>query len=152
MVDLLRTHLLRDVAELQTKRYPNIALHVHDEDIEEACLILTSEGYGPMHLTIEFPPNYPICPPDIRMDSDVFHPNVEDSYICASILMTEEGYTPAYTLKGIAIQLLSFFSSDKIVQVGGKHSIELASYKETHSNQVFGATHCYTTCGFGNEV
>lgn len=149
MADLLRTRLLRDVAELQTKPYPNIALHIHDEDIEEACLILTSEGYGPMHLTIEFPPDYPLNPPEIKMDSDVFHPNVEKSYICASILMTEEGWSPAYTVKGIAIQLLSFFSSDSIEQVGGQESIELKSYKETHANRVFGATHCCTECGFG---
>jgi ubiquitin-protein ligase len=149
MTDSLRVRLLRDIAELQTKPYPNITLHVHDEDIEEACLILTSEGYGPMHLTIEFPPDYPIAPPEIKMDSDVFHPNVEKSYICASILMTEEGYTPAYTLKGIAIQLLSFFSSDRIEQVGGQFSIDLAAFKETHSNQVFGPTHCCTSCGFG---
>ncbi len=96
----------------------NIILYVHDEDREAAYLILTTEGCGHLHLSIEFPSNYPLLPPEIRMDSDSFHRNVEGSHICASILMTEEGYTPPYTLKGIAIQLLSFFSSDNIEQVG----------------------------------
>jgi hypothetical protein len=55
--------LLRDIAELQTNPYPNIALHIQDDKIEKACLILTPEGYGPMHLTIEFPDNHTLLAP-----------------------------------------------------------------------------------------
>ncbi|KAH8795635.1 hypothetical protein BGZ57DRAFT_937597 [Hyaloscypha finlandica] len=125
MANTLKQRLLRDIAELQSKPYPNIELHVQDDDLTKACLILTVEGYGPMHLTVTFPSNYPLAPPRIQMDSDVVHPNIFDTYICASILNTTEGYTPAYTLKGIAIQLLSFFGSDKIEQVGGGYSVDL---------------------------
>src|SRR6187402_3378718 len=110
----LKQRLLQDIAELQSKPYPNIVLHVQDNDLTQACLILTVEGYGPMHLTVTFPENFPLSAPIISMDSEVKHPNVFGSYICASILNTQEGYTPAYRLKGIAIQLLSFFSSDKL--------------------------------------
>jgi ubiquitin-protein ligase len=109
---------LQDLAEIQTQPYPNIALHINDEDISTGCLILTVKGYGPMHLTIDFNSDYPLTPPTIRMDSKVTHPNIKDGgHICASILDTKMDYTSAYTLKGIAIQLLSFFSSDRIQQV-----------------------------------
>ena len=96
MADLLRTCLLHDIAELQSHPYPNIRLYIHDENIEEACFILTTEGYGEFHLSVGFPADYPLLPPEIRSYSDVFHPNVEGDYVCASILMTEEGYTQCF--------------------------------------------------------
>ena len=107
----LRQRLLHDIAELQMKPYPNIQFHIHDTDISVGCLLLTTERYGVLHLSVEFRSDYPLSPPAIDMDSSIQHPNVFGDYICASILNTDEGYTPAYTLKGIAIQLLSFFAS-----------------------------------------
>ncbi|KAG0652530.1 Ubiquitin-ligase [Hyphodiscus hymeniophilus] len=147
MANTLRQRLLRDIAEIQTKPYPNIALHPHDHDLNNACLILTVEGYGSMHLTVEFPQDYPLSPPKIGMNSNIKHPNVYGSYICSSILNTTEGYTSAYTLKGIAIQLLSFFSSDKIEQQGGRHFISLDTYK-SNQKHVHDAYKCLE-CQFG---
>ncbi|KAH7411182.1 hypothetical protein BKA64DRAFT_375525 [Cadophora sp. MPI-SDFR-AT-0126] len=143
----LKQRLLQDIAELQAKPYPNIALHVQEDDLEHACLILTVEDYGHMHLTIDFPKSFPLAPPRIRMDSDVHHPNIFGSYICASILNTEEGYTPAYTLKGIAIQLLSFFSSDKIEQSGGGYSVDITKYRSTQG--CLRSYHVCNKCKFG---
>ncbi|KAK3316584.1 hypothetical protein B0H66DRAFT_299083 [Apodospora peruviana] len=125
----LRRRLLQDIAELQTKPYPNITLHVQDEDLSEACLILTPDGWRPLHLTVQATYQYPLKPPTVRMDSKIAHPNVFETYICASILNTTEGYTPAYTLKGIAIQLLSFFGSDSVQQSYGD-IVDLGSYRE----------------------
>lgn len=69
-------------------------------------------------LLLFFDTDYPLTPPTIRMDSKVTHPNIkEGGHICTSILDTKMDYTPAYTLKGIAVQSLSFFSGDKIQQV-----------------------------------
>ncbi|TVY38619.1 Ubiquitin-conjugating enzyme E2, partial [Lachnellula subtilissima] len=155
MASSLRKRLLQDIAELQSKPYPNITLHVRDDDITAACLILNvEEGYGPMHLTVVFPPNYPLSPPTIQMDSNVKHPNIYGSYICASILNTTEGYTPAYTLKGIAIQLLSFFSSEKIEQSDGGRDrngryavVNLSSYRNTQ--QYILDTCVCEKCNFG---
>ena len=119
-----KRRLLQDIEELQNKPYPNITLHIDDNSISTACLVLSVDGYGPMHCTIDFGPDYPLAPPKIRMDSKVTHPNIKEAgHICASILDTEMDYTPAYTLKGIAIQLLSFFSSDRIQQVSFVPSI-----------------------------
>ena len=111
---LLRQRLLQDINELQTKPYPGIALHLQDGDLTRACLVLTPENNVPLHLTVVFQSQYPIQPPEITIQSKIAHPNIYQDYISASILNTTEGSTPAYTLKGICIQLLSFFGSDKI--------------------------------------
>ena len=115
MASALRLRPLQDIAEIQTQPYPSIILQVQDEDISTGCLILTVEGLGAMNLTITFNSNYPLTPPTIWMDSKVTHPNMNEAgNICASILDTKMDYTPAYTLTEIAIQLLSFFSDDRI--------------------------------------
>lgn len=144
----LKQRLLQDIAELQANPYPNIELHIQDHDLTTACLVLTVEEYGLMHMTIDLPANFPLSPPAIRMDSDISHPNIFGNYICASILNTTEGYTPAYTLKGIAIQLLSFFSSDRIEQSGGGYSIDIARYRDKHA-YIVGGGHICTKCRFG---
>lgn len=143
MSTALRQRLLQDIAELQNNPYPNIALHVHDEDINTACLVLKVEEYKQsMHLTVEFVGDYPLRAPQVRMDSKIRHPNIYGGYICASILNTDEGYTPAYTLKSIAIQLLSFFTSDKVDQMHGDGSIDLEMYRERQAD-----VHDSFTCG-----
>lgn len=124
----LRQRLLQDIAELQENPYPNIRLHVRDDDITKACLILTPQYWKGLHLTVHFGSDYPLKAPQVTIQSTISHPNVFGDYICASILNTEEGYTPAYTLKGIAIQLLSFFSSDKLEQSWGG-SYDLTKYR-----------------------
>lgn len=152
---LLRQRLLQDINELQTKPYPGIALHLQDGDFRRACLVLTPEGNTPLHLTVIFQDRYPIQPPQITIQSEIAHPNIYDSYICASILNTTEGYTPAYTLKGICIQLLSFFGSDKLEQEHGG-MVDLKNYAReirefgdpTGRHQLDYDFRC-TKCGFG---
>ncbi|KAH8648410.1 hypothetical protein BX600DRAFT_517801 [Xylariales sp. PMI_506] len=152
----LRQRLLQDIDELCRKPYPNIELHVHDEDLTSLCLVLSPRGYKKMHLTILHLDEYPIRPPYIRMDSRVYHPNIFGSYICASILNTEEGYTPAYTLKGIAIQLLSFFGSDTLEQDHGwgvVETVDLSMYRRGNSSGVDEPADLFscTKCGFENR-
>ncbi|KAK0707685.1 hypothetical protein B0H67DRAFT_685953 [Lasiosphaeris hirsuta] len=125
----LQKRLLHDIAELQTQPYPNIHLCVDDADLTRACLVLTPDGWPPLHLTVVFHGQYPLSPPLIMMDSSIAHPHVFGDYICASILNTDEGYTPAYTLKGIAIQLLSFFGSDSLENEYG-YTTDLRHYKK----------------------
>lgn len=150
---LLRQRLLQDISELQTKPYPGIVLHIRD-NLVHACLILTPEGAEPLHLTIEFHERYPIEPPKITIQSKIAHPNVYQDYICASILNTKEGYTPAYTLKGICIQLLSFFSSDKIEQdYGGavdlKEFAREGVYRHSLDGRQVEDVFACSKCGFG---
>ncbi len=159
----LHRRLLQDLAELQANPYPNIVLRIQDDDLQTACLILTPNGKVPLHLTVVFSGDYPLRAPTVTIESKIEHPNVYGSYICASILNTTEGYTPAYTLKAIAIQLLSFFSSERIEQEGGGYSVELSNYQRypvlasnTERNRDGremdrDSTYCCSKCGFGGS-
>ncbi|KAH7389967.1 hypothetical protein BKA66DRAFT_526840 [Pyrenochaeta sp. MPI-SDFR-AT-0127] len=125
----LQRRLLNDIAEVQKSPYPNVHLYVNDANMQNVCLILTPEHEDPLHLTIDFPHDYPLRAPTVTIQSRVLHPNVFGNYICATILNTDEGWTSAYTLKGIIIQLLSFFSSDSVEQDYGGTIINLAKYR-----------------------
>ncbi|KAF2643770.1 hypothetical protein P280DRAFT_466505 [Massarina eburnea CBS 473.64] len=148
--------LFNDILEIQHDPYPNVHLHMRDRDITCACLILTPPNEEPMHLTIQFTNRYPLEAPKISIESYVDHPNVLGGYICASILNTREGWTPAYTLKGVLIQLLSFFMSDSIDQDHGSGSIDLTLYKRREQNRRRhqgvrqGGYECYH-CGFNEN-
>ncbi|KAM0329464.1 hypothetical protein ACHAQA_004773 [Verticillium albo-atrum] len=111
-----KQRLLRDLAELQEEPYPYISLHVDESNIYKVCLVLTPPGWVPIHLTAEFSGAYPLMSPNVVTNTTVDHPNVYGDYLCASILNTDAGWTPAYTLKGVAIQLLSFFTSETLEQ------------------------------------
>lgn len=128
----LRQRLLHDVAEIQNEPYANIKLTLID--LTRACLVLTPTAYPPLHLTIYFHSNYPLTAPTVTIQTKITHPNVFGNYICASILNTTEGYTPAYTLKGICIQLLSFFSSDRLEQYYGE--INLNQYRSERKDRL----------------
>ncbi|KAF1844427.1 uncharacterized protein K460DRAFT_369284 [Cucurbitaria berberidis CBS 394.84] len=159
----LRRRLLDDIADIQQDPYPNVHLHFDDANIHSACLILTPEDQDPLHLKMEFPESYPLRAPTVTIQSDIIHPNVFGGYICASILNTIGGWTPAYTLRGIVIQLLSFFCSDELEQnyagrpqlkedyAGG--AINLAEYRrkglrQSHIRSNFSSC---LVCGFGED-
>ncbi|KAL8694918.1 MAG: hypothetical protein Q9218_000489 [Villophora microphyllina] len=150
----LRRRLLQDISELQKHPYPNISLCMQDDNLQSACLFLTPDGKEPLHLSIIFGDSFPLKAPTVTIQSRIKHPNVFGDYICASILNTEEGYTSAYTLKGIAIQLLSFFSSERIEQSYGGRVVELKDYREpAYMRALHGSLRGYTCqkCGFGKE-
>ena len=148
----LHRRLLQDIAELQSDPYPNIVLCVQDDNLQKACLLLTPIGKAPLHLTMVFGKDYPLKPPMVSIQTHVEHPNVFDNFICADILNVKESYTPAYTLKSIAIQILSFFSSERIEQAGG-YSIELDGYRHSVFHFRRGTEINYTCldCGFGGR-
>ncbi|KAK8073952.1 hypothetical protein PG994_004851 [Apiospora phragmitis] len=136
-----------DIDELIRKPYPNIHLHV-GYNLDQLCLVLSPPGWQRMHLNLDGLQELPMRPPTIRMDTNVNHPNVFDSYICATILNKDEYYTPAYTLKGIAIQLLSFFGSDNIQQDYGGKAVNLESYRKGDQNSYQPPFSACERCGF----
>ncbi|KAF2873624.1 hypothetical protein BDV95DRAFT_473428, partial [Massariosphaeria phaeospora] len=147
----LRKRLLDDIGELENDPYPNIYLHVHDADVTLACLVLTPFNQQALHLTIKFYNDYPLRAPKVTIQSKVDHPNVFGNSICATMLNSDEGWTPAYTLKGVAIQLLSFFSSERLEQDhGSSRFVELSQYRKKpdwgHSHQ-----HYCEVCRFGTD-
>lgn len=125
----LERRLLSDIAEIQQDPYPNVHLHFDDANIRKACLILAPQNEEPLHLTIDFHDNYPLRAPVIKIQTKVVHPNVFGDYICATMLNAGD-WTSAYTLKGVVIQLLSFFTSDRLEQDYGNETINLAECRE----------------------
>ena len=147
----LRRRLLHDIADFQADPYPNIRLYVRDQDMTEACLLLTPSGKKALHLTIVFGEHYPFEAPQVSIESRTAHPNVFGSCICASILDTTKDYTPAYTLKGIAIQLLTFFSGGRLEQEAGGFLIDLDEYIKANSYFYERGIYRCDKCGF-NET
>jgi ubiquitin-protein ligase len=154
----LERRLLSDIAEIQQDPYRNVHLHFDDANIRKACLILTPEHRDPLHLTIEFGNDYPLYAPSVTMQSRIEHPNVYNNYICASMLNSDEGWTPAYTLQGIVIQLLSFFCSDSIEQDYGNATVYLRTYRHQrgdfrrpHGLQQKSESYKCHLCGFGPD-
>ncbi|KAI0153043.1 hypothetical protein GGR57DRAFT_154322 [Xylariaceae sp. FL1272] len=148
--DLRRQRLLMDIKELVTKPYPRIQLHPCDGDLTTACLVLSPEHYPDLHLSVKFPDEYPIHAPRVSMNSWIKHPNVFGEYICAGILKPTDEYTSAYTLKGIAIQLLSFFDSESVEQDYGDYKVKLAEYQDDTQRYVKDRYQC-RKCGFGRH-
>jgi ubiquitin-protein ligase len=154
---LLSQRLLQDIHELRRKPYPNIDVHINDKDLTKFCLILSPPRWDRMHLTVDRLQKFPLSPPRIRMDSRVIHPNVFGTYICASILNTSEGYTPAYTLKNIAIQILSFFASETLEQVGSGEEVDINAYRTKRNQRNLGFmgsgddNFCCEACKFGPD-
>lgn len=153
----LTSRRLKDIAELLEKPYPGIKLHVNDQNLFQACLVLSPESQRSLHCRIEFPENYPLKAPKVSIQSRVDHPNIYGGYICASILNDASAYTSAYTLKCICIQLLSFFNSDTIEQDYGD-VVDLGRFREDERQMSnwrgstrMGALHGYSCedCGFG---
>ena len=75
---------------------------------------------GVFHIEITFPQNYPVSPPAIKLFTPVTHPNVPGgTSICLDILdpnqkQIYQGWTSAYTVEAILIQLQSFLFCDSL--------------------------------------
>lgn len=51
---MMHSRLLKDIDELQRGPYPGIELHINEADVTVACLVLTPEGEGSLHLRLGF--------------------------------------------------------------------------------------------------
>ncbi|PPJ55339.1 hypothetical protein CBER1_10199 [Cercospora berteroae] len=153
---MMRKRLPKDIDELLREPYPGIELHVNESDITKACLVLTPEGEEPLHLQLEFSAHYPVIPPDVTIQSSISHPNIFGDRLCLNMLDFDNAYTPAYTLKGICIQLLSFFASDSIEQMWGENGGKVDRKKwqargtDGMGLKVLKQSHNCTSCGFGD--
>ncbi|KAI9352498.1 hypothetical protein DFJ73DRAFT_347294 [Zopfochytrium polystomum] len=123
------------------------------------CAVLTpkDKAYAGirLHLSISIPMNYPTDSPKVSIDTPIEHPNIFGSYVCCDILKgrlvqdpkTGEigGYTPAYPLQTVLVQLLSFFTAEKVDQEHTDKSVKrkmqtFAQLKECVSR--FSCKHC----------
>ncbi|KAK6537173.1 hypothetical protein TWF694_011370 [Orbilia ellipsospora] len=139
-------HLYRlkhDISEFLAEPYPGVEIFFQDENYDKICLHLTPQS-GPMvglrfHFDFELPEDWPRSPPSVRCSypGGLPHPNVYGDFICCDILTNYEnnrafaGYTPAFTLRAVCMQLLSFFSSSQVEQDTG-HTVVLGEELISH--------------------
>lgn len=77
------------------------------------------------HLILTFPDDYPNKPPNVRICTPLVHPNVFGGFICLSMLRPHtgnvpyEGWSAAYSITSVLMQLQSFLFADNIDQDGG---------------------------------
>lgn len=114
--------LQKDYKELKDAAVPLVGVSAAptENDFFKWCANIrgpdTSAFYGGVfHMSITFPQNYPVSPPDIRLFTDVPHPNVFSRKICLDMLQPKkkesgwyDGWSSAYTVESILIQLQSF--------------------------------------------
>lgn len=104
-----RRRLARDIAEMVNDPYPNTKLIPNEQSLDEACLILNT-GTRLVHLTLEFGDNYPRAPPRALLR------RIPIQYLyseCSLLLQnTNSASTQAYTIKTLAIHLLSILDRE----------------------------------------
>lgn len=105
--------------------------------------------YGPFagtifHLILKFPENYPHSPPDVELCTYLNHPNVfggwrEEGYTLCLDMIKEyytdvpyTGWTSAYSILSLLLQLQSFLFAENIPQDWGGHAKASKNKKSTH--------------------
>ncbi|KAI8617573.1 hypothetical protein BC830DRAFT_1112922 [Chytriomyces sp. MP71] len=100
---------------------PGITIHSKSSNMTNFCAHMTpQEGiYAglPLHATVTLPAGYPQTSPNVVLDTLIRHPN-------GSLFRDQQGrvsgYSPAYSLSAVLMQLLSFFSAKRIDQDYGE--------------------------------
>ncbi|TPX60428.1 hypothetical protein PhCBS80983_g01770 [Powellomyces hirtus] len=156
--------LLRDLGDLQREPVPGVEVFVDEGDVRRMCVVLTplSGHYVgiKLHLSVLIPENYPQVSPVVEISTPIPHPNIFGSYICCDILKGRivkdskgyiGGYTPAYALQTIFVQLLSFFTADNVEQ---EYSGRLERRKATDLATLQKMTSHFSCndCGYGKKA
>lgn len=106
-----RRRLARDIAEMVQEPYPNIRFIPSQDSIVEACLHLTTKTRV-IHVTLQFPANYIETGPRVAINGRAGVDELfEGEIYCADILAGMGREKQAYTLKTLAIHLLSMFDT-----------------------------------------
>ncbi|KAK3262957.1 hypothetical protein CYMTET_28216 [Cymbomonas tetramitiformis] len=126
--------LLRDLHELAQEPLPGVTITVTETNI--FCMIVTlTPQEGPLHgqsfdMELRFPCKYPAEPPNLRLLTDDLsgHPNVYGRWVCLNMLRgghirgfdtVSSGWSPAYSLSSILMQLQSFLFAENVPQDDG---------------------------------
>ncbi|KAI8584898.1 hypothetical protein BDZ88DRAFT_401723 [Geranomyces variabilis] len=120
--------LLRELKLLQRDPVPGVLAYPHEDEVHALCLVLQPQqgrlkGLR-LHFDVTFPSAYPLKPPVVRSSTRILHRNFfSDGWICCDILEPglaryedgyNGGYSPAYTLSSLFLQLLSFLTAEEV--------------------------------------
>ncbi|KAJ3186029.1 hypothetical protein HDU85_000943 [Gaertneriomyces sp. JEL0708] len=142
--------LMHDLAELQKDPVQGVEVFLDEQDITQMCAVLTPMAGqlkgDKLHLKIKILDDYPSSSPSVIISTPFPHPNIFGEYICCDILQDKirrssdgyiGGYTPAYSLQAILMQLLSFFAADKVEQDwGGVTDSKLRAMPDSYMKRV----------------
>lgn len=107
-----RRRLARDIAEMVSDPYPNTELIPSEQSLDEACLTLNT-GAGLVHVTLTFGDNYPCVPPRaVICGIPVQHLYSDQTGCSLALSNTNSASTQAYTIKTMAIHLLSILNGE----------------------------------------
>ena len=125
--------LLRDWEEVRSNPLPTISAAPLQDDLQEwHCNLCPSDGPyagATFHLELHFPSNYPLQPPVVKLRCRTLkHPNVFGFGICLDMLNGGEratsssysGWSSAYTVHSILLQLQSFLFGESVEQGHGE--------------------------------
>lgn len=118
--------LLRDYQEIQNNPIGTVsAVPLENNLLEWHANLRPSSGLYTgyvIHLIMNFPQEYPTKPPNIKILTKIPHPNIFGDYICLDMLKESaasgpyEGWSTAYTVQSILLQLQSFLFAVNIPQ------------------------------------
>lgn len=111
--------LKRELAKITAKPPPGISLHQKDDKIQNLQAIIlgpenTPYENGTFNLEITIPDNYPFCPPSIKFQTKIYHPNIDDSgRICLDLMkMPPQGsWKPTMGIEGLLIAIRMLLES-----------------------------------------
>jgi len=134
--------LLKDLHEIHSHPVP----FVHAEPIDDNLFLWHGNLSGPdqtpfeggvFHIVIEVPFNYPDSPPSIELSNDIPHPFVQGKTVSMSLL-TEEGWSPVYSIQTLLLQLQSFLLDGlEASHINTGHSVTFTQRQTSSWKQVF---------------
>lgn len=123
--------LAKEYAAMQKNPPSHISVGLHENKIDQWEVLITGpndtllEG-GYYKALLVFPPNYPMQPPQMTFQSQMWHPNIyEDGRVCISILHTpgedrfnqqesaDERWRPILNAEGILVSVLSMLTDSE---------------------------------------
>ena len=118
--------LQRDLMEIQQNPLPGVAaLPLENNLLEWHANLCPPDGPyqgAVFHLVIYFTNEYPMKPPRIKLCTPLQHPNVFKDWICLDMLkkytttIPYQGWTTAYSVQSLLVQLQSFLFAESIPQ------------------------------------
>lgn len=160
-MSLARRRLRQDLLELQRDGICSVAALPLDKNIFEWHVnIKPLDGvYSGVyfHLIMQFPTDYPASPPTVQIKTPISHPNIFGSWLCLSMIKKHtatvpyEGWSGAYSVSSILMQLQSFLFAEKIDQdYGGQANAQLTDGDVSRSLSTCKTLKC--PCGHSHDT